>query len=95
MKAKLDRWDLAAVSANVLNHPILSNVHARLQAIMPFSNPIADAVNASSWCDQKFSDDECQAQGFSTAPCEGTECDWTLVRGADGKPALLDSTVVR
>lgn len=91
VKAKIDGVEYDAVSANVVNHPVLSDVHAHLQAILPFS----PTANASLWCDPNFSLDECQVQNLRQGPCKGRECEWTLIRGPDGEPALLDDQTVR
>ncbi len=75
------------LSANVVNQPLLSFVHARLGALLPF----VLAVNDWHWC---TSDDPgvCQKDELPQF-CVGEDCAWHLVPERSGRPATLDGTV--
>lgn len=72
------------LSANVVNHPLLSSVHARLGALLPFTPTV------EHWC---TSDDvaACAAANRERS-CSGSDCDWHLVRDTDGEAASLDGS---
>eukprot|EP00884_Botryococcus_braunii_P021796 jgi/Botrbrau1/82/Bobra.0022s0072.1 len=88
--AKLQRSELAVVSANVVNHPILSFVHSHLGALMPF----APAVQTREWCPPGHPFDNCTREGLRLPPCKAADCEWALIRGPDGAPAPLDNLTV-
>eukprot|EP00884_Botryococcus_braunii_P006949 jgi/Botrbrau1/16255/Bobra.0066s0040.1 len=86
VEAKL-RSRFLFLSANVVNHPLLSPVHARLGALLPF----APSVGESHWC----ASDDASACKLLKQPrkCSGYDCEWVLVRDEKGQPATLDGTV--
>eukprot|EP00884_Botryococcus_braunii_P002605 jgi/Botrbrau1/12345/Bobra.4_3s0017.1 len=83
VEALLKRQDLYVVSANVINHSILGNVHCHLQAMLPFA-PVVD------WCEPPLSQQQCIEQGRKQGPCSGTECDWEIVSDPNGTFRPLD-----